>query len=174
MNFEVQQLLFIFVFMVGLAIYAWFSWVKPWRIKKRMLDAINEKYEHLRTIRRDIVYHYYWALERDEPEQAASHEAHACETDKELEHLRDLYLRIEKLPLNHIHRLRCASSEPEDKFNKRIPSIPPDLYNKVIFSKSYELLNASSLGAETPSHDSVTTRTGRDSFRSRKTTLAAD
>jgi prefoldin subunit 5 len=78
--------------------------VKKFRKKKRMLDEIDEKYESLRKLRQDLIYHIDWAHERGEHRQANELESEIDRIDKELEELRDRYNEIEagKVDLNKI------------------------------------------------------------------------
>ena len=46
-----------------------------WRLHASLLDKINDDYERIRSARKDVVYHYYWALDRGEPTEATCQES---------------------------------------------------------------------------------------------------
>ena len=69
--------------------------VKKYRKKNRMLDEIDEKYESLRKLRRDLIYHIDWARERGENRRASELELEIERIDKELDELRDRYNEID-------------------------------------------------------------------------------
>ena len=62
-----------------------------------MLDEIDEKYESLRKLRRDLIYHIDWARERGENNKAAQLELEIERIDKELDELRDRYNEIDNI-----------------------------------------------------------------------------
>ena len=72
-----------------------FPRIKKYRKKNNLLDDIDAKYESLRKLRRDLIYHIDWAHERGEHRQATELEAEIERIDKELEELRDRYNEIE-------------------------------------------------------------------------------
>lgn len=78
--------------------------IKKYRKKNKMLDEIDDKYESLRKLRQDLIYHIDWAHERGEHRQANELESEIERIDKELEELKDRYHEVEngKVDLNKI------------------------------------------------------------------------
>ena len=69
--------------------------VKKYRKRNRMLDEIDEKYEGLRKLRTDLIYHIDWARERGERKKAEELELEIERIEVELETLRNRYNEIE-------------------------------------------------------------------------------
>ncbi|CAG9335359.1 unnamed protein product [Blepharisma stoltei] len=67
-----------------------------YRRNQQLLDEIDDKYENLRKMRADLIYHIDWAIDRGETRQARELETELERIDKELEELRDRYHAIEK------------------------------------------------------------------------------
>lgn len=74
--------------------------VKKYRKKNKMLDEIDAKYESLRKLRQDLIYHIDWAHERGEHRKANELESEIEKIDKELEELKDRYNEIEHEKVN--------------------------------------------------------------------------
>mmetsp|Transcript_4447 Transcript_4447/g.6245 ORF Transcript_4447/g.6245 Transcript_4447/m.6245 type:complete len:126 (-) Transcript_4447:137-514(-) len=72
------------------------SFVSRWRSKQERLNKINAKYEMLRSVRQDAVYHYGWANSRGDFKEADGHEAHVMEIDRKLDILRQQYEAVEE------------------------------------------------------------------------------
>merc|ERR1719221_775259 len=69
--------------------------VLRWRRKQNKLDEINSRYERLRSVRQDAVYHHGWANSRGDYKEGGSHEQHVIEIDRKLEKLRKMYEMVE-------------------------------------------------------------------------------
>ncbi|KAF4677883.1 hypothetical protein FOL47_008948 [Perkinsus chesapeaki] len=78
---------------------AWLK-LKPWwdraRMRESILNGINSEYEQLRLARKDLVYHYYWALSRNDDREADMHESQVLDMDRKLEQLRERYWAVER------------------------------------------------------------------------------
>lgn len=72
-----------------------FPKVQSWRRKRRLLDEIDEKYESLRKMRADIIYHIDWAIDRGETRQARELESEVERIDKELAELSTRFRAVE-------------------------------------------------------------------------------
>ncbi|KAF4693625.1 hypothetical protein FOZ62_016285 [Perkinsus olseni] len=85
------------------------AWIKlrPWWIhsstRQKALDEINEEYELLRLARKDIIYHYHWALSRHEDREADVHEEQVLEIDKKLDQCRAHYRAVERGEPSQLH-----------------------------------------------------------------------
>jgi archaellum component FlaC len=79
--------------------------VKKSRRKNQQLDEIDEKYESLRKLRKDLIYHIDWARERGEHKRARELEGEIERIEKELEELRARYNEVQnqRSDLNKIH-----------------------------------------------------------------------
>ena len=79
--------------------------VKRYRRRNRMLDEIDEKYESLRKLRKDLIYHIDWARERGENRRANELEEEIEGIEKELEELRGRFNEIQngKGDISKIH-----------------------------------------------------------------------
>ncbi|KAF4664825.1 hypothetical protein FOZ61_000450 [Perkinsus olseni] len=71
--------------------------------RQKALDEIYEEYELLRLARKDIIYHYYWALSRHEDREADVHEEQVLEIDKKLDQCRAHYRAVERGEPSQLH-----------------------------------------------------------------------
>ncbi|KAF4723086.1 Proteasome subunit alpha 1, partial [Perkinsus olseni] len=117
------------------------AWIKlrPWWIhsstRQKALDEINEEYELLRLARKDIIYHYYWALSRHEDREADVQEEQVLEIDKKLDQCRAHYRAVERGEPSQLHE---ASHLPVTVYGKGRPGddltavtfflFPPDMF----------------------------------------------
>lgn len=69
--------------------------VKKYRKKNKQLDEIDMKYESLRKLRKDLIYHIDWAHDRGEHTRAREIEQEMERIENELEELRDRYNEVE-------------------------------------------------------------------------------
>ncbi|OMJ87707.1 hypothetical protein SteCoe_10551 [Stentor coeruleus] len=101
--------LFPYLVFVFLLIWAMITYVIPqvrrYRRRSQLLDEIDEKYESLRRMRRDLIYHIDWARERGEYTRANELEPEIDRIDQELEELRIKFNEANngKGDLNKIH-----------------------------------------------------------------------
>ncbi|KRX08643.1 hypothetical protein PPERSA_03514 [Pseudocohnilembus persalinus] len=65
--------------------------IKKYFSKKTKLDQINDKYEQLRSQRRDLVHHYYWAQSNGERQKEQNMKQEIFRVDDELAQLREQY-----------------------------------------------------------------------------------
>ena len=65
---------------------------KVYWTKRNKLKSMAEEYERKRTSRSDLKFHYYWALDRDEPRNAMSIGQQILLLDQEL---RELYAQYQ-------------------------------------------------------------------------------
>lgn len=63
--------------------------------RNRELDSIEERYEALRRMRRDLIYHIDWAIDRGERSQAQKLEPELDRIDQELEELRNRFHAVQ-------------------------------------------------------------------------------
>mmetsp|Transcript_6455 Transcript_6455/g.11217 ORF Transcript_6455/g.11217 Transcript_6455/m.11217 type:complete len:122 (+) Transcript_6455:61-426(+) len=87
---RVATLLVTFVLLLFLGRLLLRSCLGKLRLERR-LDAINDEYESLRSVRQDVVYHHGWATSRGDYKEADAHEEHVMEIDRKLEQLRGRY-----------------------------------------------------------------------------------
>lgn len=88
-------IVFLVAALVALYVYAGPSYTH-WRARKQMMDDLDERYESLRKMRRDLVYHIDWALDRGDRQDAIKLEPEADRVDKELEEIKKQYEELEK------------------------------------------------------------------------------
>ena len=96
----------VFVFLIIWAIITYvIPQVRRYRRRNQMLDDIDEKYENLRKMRRDLIYHIDWARDRGENRRANELETEIDRIDQELEELRIRFNEVNegKADLNKIH-----------------------------------------------------------------------
>jgi len=67
-----------------------------WRARKQQMDELDERYESLRKMRRDLIYHIDWAIDRGDRQDAIKLEPEVDRVDKELEELKKLYEELER------------------------------------------------------------------------------
>lgn len=60
------------------------------------MDELDARYEELRKMRRELVYHVDWARERGDRQEAIGLESEVERVDKELEEIKKLYEELEK------------------------------------------------------------------------------
>lgn len=87
-------LAFLFILIWGLVTHV-LPRVKKHKKKAKMLDEIDEKYESLRKLRKDLIYHIDWARERGENKKATELEQEIERIELELEALRNRYNEVE-------------------------------------------------------------------------------
>jgi len=94
MQLEISQFL-VWIMLVAFLITAFlrsgYPKLKRWNMRRKLMDDIDAKYESLRNLRRNLVYHIDWAIDRGEPSQARSLEPEIERIDSELEELRIQY-----------------------------------------------------------------------------------
>eukprot|EP01066_Platyproteum_vivax_P009574 Platyproteum_vivax@DN4224_c0_g1_i1.p1 len=66
-----------------------------YRHKCNVLDNINLEYENLRKTREDVVFHYYWAVDRNDLKEAAQHEKYVQDLDGKCKQLQKVYHEYE-------------------------------------------------------------------------------
>ena len=66
-----------------------------YRLKSKKQDLIVEKYENLRKLRRELMYHIDWAHERGERNEAIKLEPEIDRIDKQLAELKAEYNQTE-------------------------------------------------------------------------------
>ena len=99
MQLEVTQFLVWFMlvaFLIGAFVTNGYPKIKRWNTRRKLMDEVDEKYESLRNLRRNLVYHIDWAIDRGEPSQATSLEPEIERIDNELEELRIKYEELMK------------------------------------------------------------------------------
>eukprot|EP00747_Dinoflagellata_sp_TGD_P206519 gnl/TRDRNA2_/TRDRNA2_80214_c0_seq1.p2 gnl/TRDRNA2_/TRDRNA2_80214_c0~~gnl/TRDRNA2_/TRDRNA2_80214_c0_seq1.p2 ORF type:complete len:120 (-),score=27.84 gnl/TRDRNA2_/TRDRNA2_80214_c0_seq1:70-429(-) len=89
-------------------------WCEKRRRLERQLDLINEQYETLRSVRKDVVYHYGWAKSRGDFKEAESHEDHVEQIDKKLELLRKQYAAAEAGRLDDVASVQVDDGESRE------------------------------------------------------------
>lgn len=67
-----------------------------WRARKQQMDELDERYESLRKMRRDLIYHIDWAIDRGDRQDAIKLEPEVDRVDKELEELKKQYEELER------------------------------------------------------------------------------
>ncbi|CAJ1336402.1 unnamed protein product [Effrenium voratum] len=87
--------------------------VRRWQRKQARLDAINQEYENLRSVRKDAVYHHGWAQSRGEFREAKDHEAHVVDIDRKLGILREQYKAVEDGRLDDFSGVIIAEGSKE-------------------------------------------------------------
>jgi len=70
--------------------------IRLYREKLSALNNINAKYIRLCRERKDLVFHFFWAVDRGDSKEADSYEKHVLEIDDKLDRLREEYLAVEK------------------------------------------------------------------------------
>lgn len=87
------------VFLLGacgaLVIYAGPRYTQ-YRARKRLMDELDDRYESLRKMRRDLIYHIDWARERGDRQDAIKLEPEVDRVEKELEEIKKQYEDLEK------------------------------------------------------------------------------
>jgi cytochrome b subunit of formate dehydrogenase len=92
----------IFTVMAVLAVTGVILWIRflpkyrNYKKKAGLLNSVNQKYIALCKQRKDLVYHFYWAVDRVEMKEADFHEQEVLKIDKELESLRTKFKDIEQ------------------------------------------------------------------------------
>ena len=76
---------------------------KVYWTKRNKLKSMAEEYERKRTSRSDLKFHYYWALDRDEPRNAMSIGQQILLLDQEL---RELYAQYQFFKKNGFCELK--------------------------------------------------------------------
>lgn len=69
--------------------------LKAYRFKNAKLTAVNRRYVELCKSRKDIVYHFFWAVDRGDTKEADMHEERVIEIDSKLDDLRAQYKLIQ-------------------------------------------------------------------------------
>lgn len=66
------------------------------RYRKRMqrLNKVNEEYEELRKRRKDLVFHYFWAIDSGSLREAGIHEKSVIDIDTKLVVLKNCFKEI--------------------------------------------------------------------------------
>ena len=89
---------FAYIAVLGIIIYG-LTVILPkfhaYRDKTRRQDLIVEKYENLRKLRRELMYHIDWAYERGERNEAVKLEPEIERIDKQLAELKSEYDQTE-------------------------------------------------------------------------------
>ena len=67
-----------------------------WRTRKQRMDELDARYEELRKMRRELIYHVDWARERGDRQVALGLEPEVDRVDEELQAVKKLYEDLEK------------------------------------------------------------------------------
>lgn len=91
----------LFAALTVLLILAFVMWIKylprlkAYRLKNFKLNGINRRYTELCKSRKDVVYHFFWAVDRGDTKEADMHEERVVDIDRKLEDLRAQYKLVE-------------------------------------------------------------------------------
>ena len=88
-----------FLLIIGVMLIMIYYLQKKFKVywtKRNKLKSMAEEYERKRTSRSDLKFHYYWALDRDEPRNAMSIGQQILLLDQELRELYSQYQFFKK------------------------------------------------------------------------------
>jgi hypothetical protein len=84
----------VFAILIVVALGLWIRFLPKYRQyqkKEKALSLINQKYVELCRRRRDLVYHFFWSVDRGDSREADMHEGEILVIDKELSSLKSQY-----------------------------------------------------------------------------------
>lgn len=82
----------VFAILIILGIGAWITLLpkyRQYRRKMARLNVIDSQFEQLRKRRKDLVFHFYWAVDSGELRDADAHEQEVLQIDEKLKQLRE-------------------------------------------------------------------------------------
>ena len=86
----------VFAIILLMFLYYLYKRLKNYIKKRSKLKELAEKYERKRESRKELKYHYYWAIDRREPATARNIGYQIIDADKELKELYGQYQRLKK------------------------------------------------------------------------------
>jgi hypothetical protein len=69
--------------------------IKAYRAKLNALNSINSRYVRVCRERKDLVFHFYWAVDRGDDKEADLYENRVMDIDSKLALLREEYIAVE-------------------------------------------------------------------------------
>jgi hypothetical protein len=82
------------VILIGLWL-KYFPKYRRYRGKMEKLNKVNAQYEELRKRRKDLVFHYFWAVDSGSLREADDHEDRIINIDSKLNSLRESFKQIQ-------------------------------------------------------------------------------
>jgi hypothetical protein len=89
----------VLAFVAVVAFALWLKYlprIKAYKAKLNSLNNINLKYMQLCRERKDLVFHFYWAVDRGDGKEADMYENQVLDIDMKLDRLRTEYGLVEK------------------------------------------------------------------------------
>ena len=86
----------ILVFLPILVVSWLYPRIKKYRAKRQLLDSIDVDYLQFSRVREDTVERFYWAIARDDSEEADKAESMVLEIDSRLGELRSRFERVSR------------------------------------------------------------------------------